>query len=95
MKFECYKISSFVFFKSETFSDCYLEISNCARLVIHYCEHIKSSLATLYDFNFDIFKLSELVLLRQVEYTLIVNYKFILHNKLNASLLKEVFNKLC
>lgn len=95
MKFECCKISSFVFSKLKTFSDCYLDISDCARLAIHYCEHTESSLVTLHDFELSIFKLSELVLLKQVKYMLTVNHKFILHDMLNTSLLEKVFNKLC
>jgi len=94
MEFERRKTSSFVFSKPETFPDCYLDISDRARLAIHYREHTESSLATLRDFDPGIFKLPGLVLPRQVEYTLAVNHKFILHDMLDTSLLEEAFNKL-
>lgn len=93
-EFERRKTSAFVFSKPETFPDCYLNISDCARLAIHYREHTEDSLATLRDFDPGIFKLPGLVLPRQVEYTLAVNHKFILHDVLDTSLLEEAFNKL-
>lgn len=73
-------VPNFSFFNAASFPDMYTTVSDAARLAYHTLQAPIEVLETHRDFEPGVFKQVGVVLPRQIEYTLALNHKFILHS---------------
>ena len=85
---------NFSFFHAASFPDMYTTVSDAARLAYHTLQAPIEVLETHRDFEPGVFKQVGVVIPRQIEYTLALNHKFILHSSPDFTLVEKAFEAL-
>lgn len=85
---------NFSYFKAASFPDMYTTVSDAARLAYHTLQTPVEVLETQHDFEPGVFKQAGVVLPRQIEFTLALNHKFILHSPPDFALVEKAFKAL-
>lgn len=82
---------NFSYFKAALFPDMYTSVSDAARFAYHTFQTSVEILETQHDFEPGVFKQAGVILSRQIEFTLALNHKFILHSPPDFALIEKAF----
>lgn len=85
---------SFSYFNTDSFPDLYVHTSDRARLSFHYLHAPIEHLESIREFEPGIFKQDNVILPKDIEYTLSLNHKYILHERPDFTLLDKAWQKL-